>query len=174
MKALLTRTPQTRPIARLVVYWAGAVLLGVAAGWLSKNAGGSARSLLVVVVELALRAYRSAGAVLIGLIPMSVWLGSICISHLKGTATSGKSELDLGFIQRNAMLVGLAGTVCALIGSTGTLASEVANGSAAAVLKLIPVVGQALISTLLGLIVAIGADVMLHLRERSSLEEGAS
>lgn len=152
-----------------LAWWLAAALLGFAASFAIHqfNHWGSISH---EIWGLLVKVYHLAGTVLIGLTPMIIWLTRILVRHLKGLRQGQASDLDLGFIQRNAMLVGLAGTVCALIGSTSTLAKEVTNGSAAAVLKLIPVVGEALISTLLGLLVAMWADVMLHLRERQNLK----
>jgi hypothetical protein len=62
--------------------------------------------------------------------------------------------------------LGLLGTVVALASAGATLAIEVESGSASAVLGIIPLVGQALISTIAGILLAVGADTVLHCVER--------
>ena len=154
------------PFAAMI--WLVAVLAGAALAATLHLAGGHWQRLPPVMWELVVKGFQATGPVLVGLVPLALWLAYILVRHLKGTGAGTSGDLDLGFIQRNAMLVGLAGTVCALISSTNKLAADVAKGSVAAVLALIPVVGQALVATLLGLIVAIGADILLHLRERKT------
>jgi hypothetical protein len=162
------------PFAAMI--WLAAVLTGAGLATTLHLAGGYWQRLPSVMWELVVKGFQATGPVLVGLVPLALWLACILIRHLKGTGAGTSGDLDLGFIQRNAMLVGLAGTVCALISSTNKLAADVAKGSVAAVLALIPVVGQALVATLLGLIVAIGADILLHLRERktTTVHEDAS
>lgn len=170
MKIQLANHQWTSRVPVSLAYWLAAALLGFAANLMLHQSG---YSLFIPpqLLALLLKVYHTAGTVLIGLTPMIIWLTRNMVRHLRGVRQGATSDLDLGYIQRNAMLVGLAGTVCALIGSTATLAKEVTNGSAVAVLKLIPVVGEALVSTLLGLMVAMWADLMLHLRERQQLKQ---
>lgn len=112
------------------------------------------------------------GIAFLGLLPLGLWLLKIVLSYLIGDQRAdNRVPLDLAFISRNGPLLGLLGTVVALASAGATLAGEVESGAASAVLGIIPLVGQALLSTIAGIMLAVGADATLHCIERGVLKE---
>jgi biopolymer transport protein ExbB/TolQ len=111
---------------------------------------------------------------IIGLLPFGIWALRLTYKLLvrRNLDDPAKTQLDFAYIGRNATVLGLLGTVIALATAGAQMAQEVAQGSAAAVLRLIPCVGQALIATVLGLVIAFLADTALHIMERRQLREG--
>lgn len=145
-----------------------ATLLGILSGRLFEADPASwLAGLQTALVQL----WQAFGVALIGLLPLSLWLLRLVARHGLGKARADAPVmLDLAFIARNGPLLGLLGTVVALASAGATLASEVESGSAAAVLGVIPLVGQALFSTIAGIILAVAADTTLHVFERKHTE----
>ncbi len=142
----------------------GSVALGLLAGTLS---GPQTGGVLAQLSHLLHRAWDSLGVALIGLAPLAIWLVRLVIRHMVHRQEAKPSALlDLAYISRNGPLLGLLGTVVALASAGATLAVEVQAGSTAAVLGVIPLVGQALLSTIVGIVLAVGADTTLHALER--------
>ncbi len=141
-------------------------LLGVFAGWILPDFL-SFEHYLHSLVAWVRGGARSVGIAIIGLAPLSIWVVRLLfLQFVRDTTDSDKLALDYAFIARNATLMGLLGTVVALASAGTVLSREVSEGSAAAILAVIPLVGQALISTIAGIVIAIFADSALHIHER--------
>ncbi|MEM9227413.1 MAG: MotA/TolQ/ExbB proton channel family protein [Verrucomicrobiota bacterium] len=145
-----------------------ATLLGMVSGRLLEV---DPVSLLAGLQSVLGQLWQAFGVALIGLLPLSLWLLRLVMRHVLDQAQADAPVmLDLAFIARNGPLLGLLGTVVALASAGATLASEVESGSTAAVLGVIPLVGQALFSTIAGIILAVAADTTLHVIERKHSE----
>ena len=144
--------------------------LGFASGHFDLLRGVSFEQVFALIGHALGVVWEACGIAFIGLIPLAVWLVQMVLKHLvfKQRATAA-IQLDLAFISRNGPLLGLLGTVVALASTGATLAVEVESGGASAVLGIIPLVGQALFSTIAGIILAVGADTTLHVVERGNL-----
>ena len=126
------------------------------------------------IAMLAKLAYHQVGVAILGLLPLGVWGIALLFRQVsRGGYTDDVMELDYGFISRNATLLGLLGTIIALAAAGSKLAIDVGQGSSGSILKIIPLVGQALISTILGIVIALMADCALHVIERRRIRETA-
>ncbi|MBI3986807.1 MAG: MotA/TolQ/ExbB proton channel family protein [Lentisphaerae bacterium] len=114
-------------------------------------------------------AYQQVGIVVVGLVPLAVWALRLVLAQLRGARAGRRVELDYDYIARSSTLLGLLGTVISLSMATVQLAHEVTIGSSAAILKVIPLTGQALVSTMVGLMIAFVAETALHAIERSKI-----
>ena len=125
-------------------------------------------------LELARLAFDRVGVTIVGLLPLGVW-ACVLLGRQIGQGGSANSlmEMDYGFISRNATLLGLLGTIVALAAAGNQLASDVGQGASGSILKIIPLVGQALISTIVGIVIALLADCALHVIERRRIRETA-
>jgi biopolymer transport protein ExbB/TolQ len=155
------------------VAWCGSAALGVGCAALAQH-WNPASGCLASVWAACKRAYDLVGIMIIGLLPFGIWALRLTYKLLvrRNLDDPAKTQLDFAYIGRNATVLGLLGTVIALATAGAQMAQEVAQGSAAAVLRLIPCVGQALIATVLGLVIAFLADTALHIMERRQLREG--
>lgn len=115
-------------------------------------------------------AFSKVGIVLIGLLPMGVWVLMLVVKQLAGQRSEVRMRLDYAYIARSATVLGLLGTITSLGFATTRLAGDVAAGSSSAILKVIPLTGQALVSTMVGLVIALIAETALHVMDRK--EEG--
>ena len=121
--------------------------------------------------RIAIWMYDQVGIVVIGLAPLCIWLACLIYKQLiKPRGEHVVTELDYDFIARQATPLGLLGTVISLLSACLKLSGEVAQGSAAAVLQIIPLVGQAVVSTAVGLVIAMFAQIPQHLLERRRLK----
>ena len=141
-----------------------AILWGAPVNWLPE------------IWRLAARVYDLVGVTLIGLVPLGVWMIRLIIRDTRHihSPQAALRELDFGYISRTATILGLLGTIVALAAAGARLAADVVDGSSAAVLQIIPAVGQALFSTIAGLVIALIAETALHLRQRRRIEETPS
>ena len=145
--------------------WVGGLAFGASlaiAAVLLGDATCGARS----VLWLAKTLYSKVGVVVAGLLPLACWVVILAWRQWRARKASSRTQLDFAYIARTATMLGLLGTVISLALATTELATEVTNNSSRAILKVIPLVGQKLMSTIVGLLVALAADTALHLIER--------
>jgi len=143
--------------------------LGLAAALLN-TAWGSVLNWLSRFWEILMRAYEVIGISFIGLAPLAVVMIWIMIRHF--TSAERRNALtvqDLGYVSETAPTLGILGTVIALVMAGVTLGSEVQSGSPEVVLKVIPRVSEALLSTVVGLVLKWLADSMIHVIERKNI-----
>ncbi|MFA7158581.1 MAG: MotA/TolQ/ExbB proton channel family protein [Kiritimatiellia bacterium] len=112
-------------------------------------------------------AFNQVGIVVVGLVPLAIWVLRLVYQQVAGLQSGiRRVEIDYDYIARSSTLLGLLGTVISLSMATVRLAQEVSIGSSSAILKVIPLTGQALVSTMVGLVIAFVAETALHVIER--------
>ena len=156
---------------RLWVALSLSMLLGAAVAWATRQ-WGAFWQWPAQVWMLVRTIYDLVGIALVGLAPISIWLTRLIVHQaIHRPKNHPIAELDYGYISRNATLLGLLGTIIALAMAGGRLAINVSSGASEAVLGIIPYVGQALFSTIVGIVIACIADTALHLMERQRIKE---
>ena len=118
------------------------------------------------VIQIGLQAIDKVGLVIYGLVPLAIWAVLLILKQIRSGSSDQRMELDYAYIARTSTLLGLLGTITSLGLATSRLGGEVAAGSSAAILKVIPYTGQALVSTMVGLVIALLAETALHFIER--------
>lgn len=117
------------------------------------------------------RAYDAIGIVLVGLLPQGIWALRLVWRQFLGPGATNRMELDYGYIARSATILGLLGTVISLGLATARLGDETLRGSHDALMRIVPLTGQALVSTATGLAIAFLAETALHFIERRQAHE---
>lgn len=160
-------------VRRMWMTWICSGILGGLVAYASIAWGLPARWPMAVW-RLLCRAYELVGVALVGLLPLALWLCRLFWQHMTQPREHNDFiELGYSVVQRQAPLWGLCGTIVALGAAGSRLATQVSNGSSAAVLQIIPLVGQALISTIVGIVIALVADTALYPIELKRLKEEA-
>jgi len=116
-------------------------------------------------------AWNLVGVALIGLFPLFGWMLILVVKHTAQTKPIHKKELlDYEYISTSAPTWGLLGTIIALVMAGAVMAERLAAGSSSdTILGIIPLVSQALFSTVVGLFIQWIADTALHLIERKQI-----
>lgn len=117
--------------------------------------------------DLLCLAYEAVGITFIGLAPLGGLMIWVVIRHF--TADERRDAItvhDLGYVSETAPTLGILGTVIALVMAGVTLGNELQAGTAEVVLAVIPKVAEALLSTVVGLVLKWIADSIIHLIER--------
>ena len=141
----MTRNVQQWTIRLTALILGGLIALGVS------NYG------LLHTLELI---YGKVGITVIALLPLSAW-GIWTAMH-----RSNHIDLTLSYIGTTAQRIGLLGTVIGIVAATIRIGDSLNDGAAGAVGGALPAVGQALISTAVGFIIALGCDFARYLQER--------
>ncbi|MGD0060497.1 MAG: MotA/TolQ/ExbB proton channel family protein [Verrucomicrobiia bacterium] len=110
--------------------------------------------------------YERMGIVTVGLLPLGIWAVRLIIQQLSRRHATGHMELDYAYIARSATILGLIGTIIALGAAGRKLAADIAAGTSSAIIQVVPLTGQALVCTMVGLIIALAAETGLHFAER--------
>lgn len=126
---------------------------------------------LGLTVRAVRGAFNKVGIVIIGLLPLAIWAVRLIWKQISGYRADAKMEMDYAYIARSATVLGLLGTITSLGIATSRLAGDVSAGSSSAILKVIPLTGQALVSTMVGLVIALAAETALHFIERRQESE---
>ncbi|QYY37311.1 MotA/TolQ/ExbB proton channel family protein [Ruficoccus sp. ZRK36] len=167
-----TQYPYAAHPIRLAGWWLmlpAGLVLGWVAGHSPLDLEPWAEGILPQTEALVRLCLERLGIAFIGLIPLGLWLFRIIARHtISQQEPTASAVLDLGFISRNGPLLGLLGTVIALAAAGARLAVEVEADGNAAVLGVFPLVSQALLSTIAGIVLAIAADTTLHVFERKA------
>lgn len=147
---------------------AGGLLVGIALGGaavfaLRRLSPGFSQGLDLLAHALRWT-WHSTGPALVGLVPLALWLGHLLLrpSATPEGADAAQRRADFAFIGRNATLLGLLGTVLSLALAGARLAAEQAGTPATLVNGLVGLLGQALVSTIVGILLAVAADLGLH------------
>ena len=106
--------------------------------------------------------YHQVGVTAIALAPLALWGVWIALS------STGDVDETLAYIGTTAQRFGLLGTTIGLVVATVKMGSSVQTGAASAVTGALPAVGQALLSTAVGFVIAIGCDFCRYLRSRGT------
>ncbi len=106
-----------------------------------------------------------------GLLPLSIWAVCLGIKHLRNPRSATEQEIfDYDYIASAAPTWGLLGTVVALVMAGATMAERISDGSSSdMIIGIIPMVTQALFSTVVGLVIQWMADTARHLVERRQI-----
>jgi len=118
------------------------------------------------LVTAARSAYATLGFVVVGIIPLATWAVVLATRQILRGSSDRKMELDYGYISRTAPLLGLLGTVISLALATSQLQGVGSKVGTEAILRIIPLTGQALTATIAGLLIALLAETALHVIER--------
>lgn len=99
------------------------------------------------------------------MIPLAAWAVYTALKTRNGT------ELTLSYIGATAQRVGLLGTVIGIVAATVTIGDSLSKGAATAVTGALPAVGQALVSTAVGFVIAIVCDFFIYLSSNGETEK---
>jgi hypothetical protein len=117
--------------------------------------------------ELLFMAYDKVGITVIALLPLAIWAVYAAIRAER------HDDITLSYIGTTAQRVGLLGTVIGIVAATVAIGNKLNSGAAAAVTGALPAVGQALISTAVGFVIAISCDFFryINLRQEKPAQE---
>ena len=101
--------------------------------------------------------YNKVGITVIALLPLAVWAVYTAVQAEK------HNDITLSYIGTTAQRVGLLGTVIGIVAATLAIGSKLNSGAAAAVTGALPAVGQAMISTAVGFVIAITCDFFRYI-----------
>ena len=105
--------------------------------------------------------YEKVGITIIALIPLAIWSVWVAVK-------SGKDgDITLAYIGTTSQRVGLLGTVIGIVAATVSIGQNLSNGAAGAVTNALPAVGQALVSTAVGFVIAIICDFFRYMHTQS-------
>jgi hypothetical protein len=119
----------------------------------------------VGLLRLVQLLYDKVGITVVALAPLSIWGLWTAMHH------SGNADLTLSYIGTTAQRIGLLGTVIGIVAATIRIGDSLTDGAAGAVSGALPAVGQALISTAVGFIIALGCDFVRYLQDRDNPQE---
>lgn len=109
--------------------------------------------------------YNKVGITVVALAPLSIWGLWTAMHH------GDNVDLTLSYIGTTAQRIGLLGTVIGIVAATIRIGDSLNGGAAGAVSGALPAVGQALISTAVGFIIALGCDFVRYLQDRDKPQE---
>ncbi|MCP4177152.1 MAG: MotA/TolQ/ExbB proton channel family protein [bacterium] len=115
--------------------------------------------------SLLLTIYHRVGITIIALVPLSLWAVYTAVKTEKG------SEFTLAYIGATAQRVGLLGTVIGIVAATVSIGDNLSSGAAGAVTGALPAVGQALVSTAVGFVIAITCDFFIYINSKKAIRE---
>ena len=104
--------------------------------------------------------FNKVGITIIALLPLAVWAVYTAVQAEK------HNDVTLSYIGTTAQRVGLLGTVIGIVAATLAIGSKLNTGAAAAVTGALPAVGQAMISTAVGFVIAITCDFFRYINVR--------
>jgi len=111
--------------------------------------------------------YEKVGITVIALIPLAAW------SIWTVIRSRGEHDMTLAYIGTTAQRVGLLGTVIGIVAATVKIGDGLSAGAAGAVTSALPAVGQALVSTAVGFVIAIICDFFRYLNANTSENDAA-
>ena len=110
--------------------------------------------------EFFFMTYNKVGITVIALLPLAIWAVYTAMQAEK------HNDITLSYIGTTAQRVGLLGTVIGIVAATLAIGSKLNSGAAAAVTGALPAVGQAMISTAVGFVIAITCDFFRYINVR--------
>ena len=135
--------------------------------WTARIAGIATGACIIMLfrsnIDLAgffAMAYNKVGITIIALLPLAIWAVFTAIQ------AEHHNDLTLSYIGTTAQRVGLLGTVIGIVAATIAIGNQLNTGAAAAVTGALPAVGQAMISTAVGFVIAITCDFFRYLHVR--------
>jgi MotA/TolQ/ExbB proton channel family len=117
--------------------------------------------------EFFFMTYNKVGITIIALLPLAIWAVYTAVQAEK------HNDVTLSYIGTTAQRVGLLGTVIGIVAATLAIGSKLNSGAAAAVTGALPAVGQAMISTAVGFVIAITCDFFryINVRQEKQIQE---
>ncbi len=115
--------------------------------------------------EFFFMTYNKVGITIIALLPLAIWAVFTAVQAEK------HNDVTLSYIGTTAQRVGLLGTVIGIVAATLAIGSKLNSGAAAAVTGALPAVGQAMISTAVGFVIAITCDFFRYINVRQETQE---
>ena len=112
------------------------------------------------------------GIVMLSLLPLGIWVIKLIVQQLLLKRATGRMEVDYAYISRSGTILGLIGTIIALGAAGRKLATDMAAGKGNAIMEVVPLTGEALVCTMVGLIIAFAAETALHFLERKEYDDG--
>ena len=112
-------------------------------------------------LRAAAMVYHKIGITIIALLPLAIWTVWTVLRH------GGGQDLTLDYIGTTAQRVGLLGTVVGIVAATLQIGEKLDTGAAGAVSGALPAVGQALISTAVGFVIALVCDLFRYLNQQA-------
>ncbi len=143
---------------------------GLAAGWALRLTGLSAGAVVAALIygtnsfnpaASLYIVYHKVGITLIALMPLALW--AVYTAFRAGK----NSDITLAYIGTTAQRVGLLGTVIGIVTATIAIGDNLNTGAATAVTGALPAVGQALVSTAVGFVIAIVCDFFRYVNSAS-------
>ena len=122
--------------------------------------------------KLAGKLTDSMGIVMLSLLPLGIWVVRLIIQQFLHKRATGRMEVDYAYIARSGTILGLIGTIIALGAAGRKLAADMAAGKSNAIMEVVPLTGEALLCTMIGLIIAFAAETALHFLERKEYDDG--
>jgi hypothetical protein len=137
-------------------------------GALASLRWGAPAQWLSHIAAMGSGAFGAVGPTIVCLGPLSIWLLVLVYRQFAfPDAVNQGLVKDYEVIATMGPILGLLGTVLALVSAGAELGQEVQSGSSAnAVLAIIPKVAQALVSTAVGIVIQIIAEGALHLVQK--------
>lgn len=117
---------------------------------------------LVSLRDFMFMLYDKVGITIIALLPLAVW------AVITAMRSERHNDVTLSYIGTTAQRVGLLGTVIGIVAATLAIGAKLDTGAAAAVTGALPAVGQAMISTAAGFVIAITCDFFRYVNLRQS------
>jgi len=115
--------------------------------------------------EFFVMTYNKVGITIIALLPLAIWAVYTAVQAEK------HNDVTLSYIGTTAQRVGLLGTVIGIVAATLAIGSKLNSGAAAAVTGALPAVGQAMISTAVGFVIAITCDFFRYVNVRQATQK---
>ena len=105
--------------------------------------------------------YDKVGITILVLVPLMIW--GVWVAFQK---CNNKKDLTLSYIAVTAQRVGLLGTVIGVVAATINMGQKLGTGALDAVSGALPAVGQALVSTAVGFLIALACDFFIYLNQK--------
>jgi hypothetical protein len=109
--------------------------------------------------------YEKVGITIVALVPLAVW------SVYTALRAGKHNDITLAYIGTTAQRIGLLGTVIGIVLATVRIGDSLSSGAASAVTSALPAVGQALVSTAVGFLIAIVCDFFRYLNASGHARE---
>jgi hypothetical protein len=108
--------------------------------------------------------YDKVGVTILALIPLAAWGVWVALRYGKD------DDITLAYIGTTSQRFGLLGTVIGIVDATLKIGVNMDSGSVNAVTSAMPAVGQALVSTGVGFVIAISCDFIRYMKRSPEAE----
>ena len=126
------------------------------------------RGVITGPVDLVTQGAEKIGITFYPLLALALW----CL--VAGTLKRSLQPITLEYIGTTSQRIGLLGTVIGIVMATMQIGANLNDGAASAVSGALPAVGEALLSTAVGFVIALMCDLIAYLRFNESAPETES